>query len=230
MIDRRQTCVLVTGFGSFPGAPVNPTLALVDRLARSRRAALAGARVAAHVFATRYEAVDEGLPALLTRERPDALIMFGVAIRAKQIRVELVARNRKSILFPDAAGATAGDFAIARGGPSAQRGRFSLPSALAAVRRAGLGAIVSRDAGRYLCNYAYWRALERAAQPDGPRIVLFVHVPPVRTAPRPRQATPRLHTPADLARAGEALLLAAVAMARSQAALPARPAPPFSGV
>jgi pyroglutamyl-peptidase len=197
--DRRQTCVLVTGFGSFPGAPTNPTLALVGQLARSRRAALAGVRIATHVFATRYEAIDEGLPALLAREQPDALIMFGVATRAKQIRVELFARNRKSILFPDAGGTTASGFAIAQGAPSARRGRFSPPSALAAVHRVGLRAIVSRDAGRYLCNYLYWRALEWAAQPAGPGIVLFVHV-----------------------------LLAAVAMARSQVPPHGRPAPPLS--
>lgn len=214
--DRRRTCVLVTGFGSFPGAPVNPTLALVARLARSRRAALAGIRIAAHVFATRYAAVDEDLPALLARERPDALIMFGVANRAKQIRVELLARNRQSVLLPDAGGVAASGFAIAQDAPSARRGRFSLPSALAAVRRAGLQAIVSRDAGRYLCNYAYWRALERTALGGDPRIVLFVHVPPVNTVARPRRASGLRLAHIDLARAGEALLLAVAAMARSR--------------
>lgn len=213
--DRRPIRVLVTGFGSFPGAPTNPTAALVGQLARSRRVALAGASIATHVFATRYEAVDADLPALLAREQPDALIMFGVATQAKHIRVELLARNRKSILFPDAGGATASGLAIAPGAPAALRGRFSLPAALAAVRATGLHLAVSRDAGRYLCNYAYWRALELVVQPGGPRIVLFAHVPPVRTAPRPRRADRRLLARADLARAGEALLLAAVAMTRS---------------
>jgi pyroglutamyl-peptidase len=215
--DRRPIRVLVTGFGSFPGAPTNPTAALVGQLARSRRAALAGVRIAAHVFATRYQAVDADLPALLAREQPDALIMFGVATRAKHIRVELLARNRKSILFPDAGGATANGLAIAPGAPAALRGRFSLPATLAAVRVTGLRAIISRDAGRYLCNYAYWRALELALQPGGPRIVVFVHVPPVRTSPRPRRAGRRLLARADLARAGEALLRAVAAMARSKA-------------
>jgi pyroglutamyl-peptidase len=217
--DRRPIRVLVTGFGSFPGAPTNPTAALVGQLARSRRAALAGVRIAAHVFATRYQAVDADLPALLAREQPDALIMFGVATRAKHIGVELLARNRKSILFPDAGGATANGLAIAPGAPAALRGRFSLPAALAAVRVTGLRAIISRDAGRYLCNYAYWRALEQAgaAQPGGPRIVVFVHVPPIRTSPRPRRAGRRLLARADLARAGEALLRAVAAMARSKA-------------
>lgn len=216
--ERRPVRVLVTGFGSFPGAPTNPTAALAGHLAGNRRAALAGIRIAAHVFATRYEAVDCELPALLGHEKPDALIMFGVATRTKHIRVELLARNRKSILFPDAGGATASGLAIAPGAPPALRGRFSLPPVLAALRATGLPSHVSRDAGRYLCNYAYWRALERAAQPGGPRVVLFVHVPPVRTAPRPlRRVRRRRPTLADLAQAAEALLLAAAAMARSKA-------------
>jgi pyroglutamyl-peptidase len=215
--DPRLIRIVVTGFNRFPGAPVNPTAVLALRLVRSRRAALAGVHVAAHVFATRYQAVDADLPAVLAREQPDALIMFGVATRAKHVRVELLARNRKSILFPDAGGATDLSLAIAPGSFPARRGRFALPAVVAALRTAGLRAAVSRDAGRYLCNYAYWRALERAEQPDGPRVVLFVHVPPVGTAPRPlRRARPRRLPAADLAKAGEALLLAATAMVRSQ--------------
>ena len=33
--------VLITGFAAFPGAPYNPTPALVDALAKTRRPALA---------------------------------------------------------------------------------------------------------------------------------------------------------------------------------------------
>ena len=40
--------VLITGFGPFPGAAVNPTAALVRRLARLRRPA--DVRRIAHVF------------------------------------------------------------------------------------------------------------------------------------------------------------------------------------
>ena len=48
---------------------------------------------------------------------------------------------------------------------------------------------LSRDAGRYLCNYAYWRALEqvRGARP----LVQFVHIPPVGARPRPRRRSKR---------------------------------------
>src|SRR5580704_17136361 len=63
--------ILLTGFGRFPGSPVNPSALIARRLARRRRTALAPTRRLAHVFATRYDAVDRDLPALLARERPD---------------------------------------------------------------------------------------------------------------------------------------------------------------
>ena len=50
-----MTTILLAGFGAFPGAPVNPTTALVARLARAARRR--GLRCIPHVFATRYAAV-----------------------------------------------------------------------------------------------------------------------------------------------------------------------------
>ena len=67
----------------------------------------------------------------------------------------------------------------------------------------------SRDAGNYLCNYVYWRALEAAAEPGGPRLAVFVHVPRVRPSFRPRdRARRRDFTLDQLERAGRAILLA----------------------
>jgi pyroglutamyl-peptidase len=80
---------------------------------------------------------------------------------------------------------------------------------LAAARSARVPAYLSRDAGRYLCNYLCWHAAEAVARAEGPRLAAFVHVPPL---PLPR--TPGRLTTADLARAGEAILMAVAAAAR----------------
>ena len=98
--------VLVTGFGPFPGAPFNPTERLVTRLARLRRPATADAKIVSHIFTTSYAAVDEELPKLIAKHRPDALLMFGLATRTKTLRVETRARN-SVLLIPDATGKTA---------------------------------------------------------------------------------------------------------------------------
>src|SRR5258708_29643758 len=95
--------ILITGFDRFPGSPVNPSSLVATRLVGRRRPAFVGTRRIAHVFATRYDAVDRELPALLTQEKPDIVVMFGVATRSRRVRVEERARNRIA-LFPDAGG------------------------------------------------------------------------------------------------------------------------------
>jgi pyroglutamyl-peptidase len=209
-----MAAILVTGFERFPGAPINPTAALVARLKRTRRPALADIRIATHVFATRYAAVDQELPTLIAREKPDAILLFGVATKAKCLRIELLARNRASVLFPDAGGAKPSVAMITRGAAPWREGRFCLQRLLAAVRSTGVRAAVSRNAGAYLCNYAYWRALEAAAQAGVPRVVVFVHVPLPRMKALPRRVGRYSHSLAQLTRGSEAILLAIPAMLR----------------
>jgi pyroglutamyl-peptidase len=220
--------ILITGFGRFPGSPVNPSGIVAARLARRRRPALAETRRVAHVFATRYDAVDRELPALLKQEHPDIVVMFGVATRSRQVRVEERARNRMA-LFPDAgrfrpAGQT---IALRR---DALRNPLPLARLVQAARATGVAAVRSRNAGSYLCNYVYWRSLEAAARPDGPGIVIFIHVPPVvmkevPKKPRGKQPGKRVRTGNpekrkrrapridDLVRAGEAIVLAMTSLA-----------------
>jgi len=206
--------ILVTGFGPFPGAPFNPTAPLVARLARRRRPASAHVQIVAHVFATSYAAVDRELPGLLKRYRPVALLMFGLATRARTLRIETRARNVLA-RTPDVTGRRPRSRAIVAGGPPAIALRMPARRMLAAARHARVPAALSRDAGRYLCNYLYWRAAEAAAAKGGPRLTVFIHVPPVRRRPaRHRSGQKRLPTLADLARAADALLYATTTAVR----------------
>jgi pyroglutamyl-peptidase len=209
-----MSTILITGFGRFPGSPFNPSGPVAIRVARRRRPALAGTRRIAHVFATRYDAVDRELPALLAREQPDIVVMFGVATRARHVRLEERARNRVATLFPDAGGYRPTARTIAAHA-EALRNPLPLARLVKAARSAGVAAVRSRNAGTYLCNYVYWRALEAAAKPNGPGLVIFIHVPPVGVNKRPkrRRNGKRRPTLADLVRAGEAVVLAMVSLA-----------------
>jgi pyroglutamyl-peptidase len=207
--------VLLTGFGSFPGSPFNPTGPLVHRLARLRRPALAGVRLVPHVFQTSYRVVDEELPSLLSRVKPDVLLMFGLSGRARCLHVETRARNAVSALIRDAEGQQSLATCILPGGPAALS--FAGPSlrSVLAARTARVAAKTSRDAGRYLCNYLSWRAIEAAAKPGGPKLAAFIHVPRLREAAsrrRPeRRRPPQMQ---DLLRGIEAILHVMVAEAR----------------
>jgi pyroglutamyl-peptidase len=203
-----MTRILVTGFGPFPGAPINPSAQLVARLARIRRPAMSQYRLATHVLATSYAAVDRDLPALLARHRPRILIMFGLAARTKFVRIETLAHNRRSGLHPDRDGAVASTRTIEAHAPSIRKGRAPFARLLAAARATGIDARLSRDAGRYICNYVYWRALEAAAQPRGPEVVVFVHVPKLRSR-APRRTGIRLPTLSQLVNTAAAVTIAA---------------------
>ena len=203
--------ILVTGFGPFPGAPCNPTGPLVERLARLRRPGLADVKIVPHVFRTSYAIVDDELPKLIAKYKPDALLMFGLAPRARTLRIETRARNALAAL-PDISGRSLNRRSIVSGGPEA----LALPAQArllyAAARKARVPVTVSRDAGRYLCNYLCWRAAEAAAQ-SGLRLAAFVHVPRIaRTVRRPGKK--KVLAFEDLSRAAAQFLAAAAIAAR----------------
>ena len=209
--------VLLVGFGPFPGAPHNPSAVLAKRLARRRRPALAATIRTAHVFATTYAAVDRELPKLLAG-RPDIVLMFGLAARRRQLCIETTARNARSILFPDVRGYRPARGVIVAGGPATRRGGAPFTRLLAATRASRMPARLSRDAGRYICNYSYWRALEVAGRGHRP-LVQFVHIPRVRFESRPRRKrkyrAPSFRTALVTA---ENLLIALMAARRQQLA------------
>jgi pyroglutamyl-peptidase len=202
--------VLVTGFGPFPGAPFNPSALLVKALARRRRPALAGIELVTHVFATSYAAVDRDLPKLLA-QKPDVVLLFGLAGRRRHLCIETRARNSVTLLFPDADRSKPQRSIIAPGEPSSLKGNAPFVRLLDAARNR-FPARLSRDAGRYLCNYVYWQALRGAR--DGPTLVQFVHIPSVRVrSRRPRKHGHQSFT--QLVRAAEAVLIALIASSRT---------------
>src|SRR5436305_12737237 len=204
-----MTSVLITGFQRFPGAPFNPSGPLALALAKRRRPAFADVRRAVHIFETSYAAVDRDLPKLIAKYKPDVVLMFGLAARTPFVRIETRARNAMSILFPDVAGYRPAQAEIVPGKP-ALHGPAPFARLLGAARAAKVPSRLSRDAGRYLCNYVYWRTLEASRSGT---LAQFIHIPPVAKQPR-RPGGKRRVTHAALVRAGEAILLALLAAHR----------------
>jgi len=210
-LGSRNVTVLITGFGRFPGAPFNPSGPLARAVGRRQRPAFSAIRRVVHIFETSYAAVDRELPELIAQHKPDIVLMFGLAARTPHLRIETRARNARSTLFPDVTGYRPDEREIAPGKP-ASFGHVPFVRLLAASRSRRLRSRLSRDAGRYLCNYTYWRALEAASR-SGTPLAQFIHIPWVPIVRRRPGRKPRM-SHAALARAGEAILLALLAARR----------------
>jgi pyroglutamyl-peptidase len=161
---------LLTGFGPFPGAPVNPTASIIARAAAHNKSRTL-------VLSTRYDAVPGALEEA-ARETPDVVVMTGLAVAADRVRIELLARNQSPPGRPDASGKVWTGGVIEPGGPEALETTADLPALFKALEEAGVEYDISRDAGGYVCNFAYFHALRRFA---AARIV-FVHLPLTETA------------------------------------------------
>jgi len=171
----RQT-ILVTGFGAFPGARRNPTLSILDGLAR-RRARLARLGLALRCVALPvvYDAVGPALRAAVGPQGVDAILHLGLARRRRMITIETRALNRAGPLHPDAAGRRPAPI-LANGTPLALRATYPAHRVQGALARAGHDVRLSIDAGDYVCNATLYRSLSARLAPR----VGFIHVPRVQ--------------------------------------------------
>ena len=226
-----MTRILITGFEPFPGAPFNPTGPLVERLLKLRRPALADVERVGHIFPVTYGAVDRELPELIRRHTPDALLMFGLAARTPHVRIETRARNDITTIWPDAGHTRIMLGKIAPGGPRALYFGPHTTLLLRAAQATSVPSATSRDAGRYLCNYLSWRAIEQVEEArtksQQPRLAAFIHVPLVpRGTLQAHKGTKARVTLDDLVDAGEAILLTMLHLVRQTTAQRAESAQP----
>lgn len=205
--------ILVTGFGPFPGAPGNPSGMLAKKIVRSRR--MRGfARLAGAIIPTVYEEILVTFPQLIETEKPDAILMFGLAGGAPCLRIETRALNFASGLYPDAARMKAAQ-TLVPGAAGILRVHAPVHRLLWAARGTGAKTRLSSDAGRYVCNAALFTALATAARAPKRPLAVFVHIP----SPRPRRKRkngrrdrrPTMH---GIERAGEAILMALASCVR----------------
>ncbi len=170
----RRPRMLVTGFEPFPGAPENPTEALVAHFLADTPALEAEMRFA--ILPVDYGTVAAALAAGADGFHPDIAIHFGLAQSAAGFRLEEVARNEIVALRPDNTGKHPGMAAICDGAAELAS-TLPLDRIEYDLRAAGLPVERSRDAGGYLCNYVFYHS--RGARVTGldASVSGFVHVP-----------------------------------------------------
>lgn len=166
--------VLVTGFGPFGSVVDNPTARIVSGLAD---AGLAGHELATAVLPVSFRRSSAEIERLLAAHTPDVVLMLGVAAGAPGIRLETTARNFDDARAPDCDGASPAESTIAPGEPDTRQATLAPGPLLARLLANGHEAVLSDNAGGYVCNHAYYSALSFVARAGLPTRCLFVHVP-----------------------------------------------------
>ncbi len=169
------TTVLLTGFGPFPGIPVNASADLVRRVVRAARRRHPAVRFAIAVLPTQWTRAQNRIEALHRRHRPALALHFGVASGTDSIRLEAEARNfcRMSI---DAAGEHPLAPVLCADGPSERHATIDISAITDALREGGWPTSISHDAGGYLCNAVLYHSLAAAESRDHCQVG-FVHIP-----------------------------------------------------
>jgi pyroglutamyl-peptidase len=158
--------LLVTGFGPFAEAQDNPSGQLAQACGKPYG-----------VLEVAYQAVDEFFDRL-AQEPPEAILLIGVDVRARRMRLETVAHNRIGPK-PDVRGEVWGPAPIDPLAPAQLAATLWTPEAL----RETEAKHPCSDAGGYLCNYSFFRAAHLCPSAR----VGFLHVPPFEALSKDRQ-------------------------------------------
>lgn len=165
--------IVVAGFSSFPGAPINPTEGLVQSLAGLSTAR--GEAIVPCLLPVDWERSWPMLRATIEEHRPHGVLVFGLHSAAGRLRFELTGRNGRELGRADAAGGFPSGPQVTEG-PETLEAKLPLTGMAASLRGAGIDFEFSRDAGRYLCNDTLYRLCRHAAD-LGVEHYGFLHTP-----------------------------------------------------
>ncbi|CAK1550268.1 unnamed protein product [Leptosia nina] len=169
--------VLVTGFGPFVNHPINASWEAVklldkDKIEREHKVELVQLEIP-----VTYENVDEFIPALWETHEPKLMIHVGVSKIAQDLTLEKQA-HRKGYQRMDYFDKCPANQTCTSSGAIRIHTKLDIEKICSDFNDdppSGAKAVVSLDAGRYLCEYTYYTSLNI----DNTR-TLFVHVPDMK--------------------------------------------------
>ncbi|XP_055796711.1 pyroglutamyl-peptidase 1-like [Salvelinus fontinalis] len=195
-MDNSKRNVVVTGFEPFGAHTINASWVAVQEL---KRLGL-GKDVDLHVYEVpvEYQAVQSLVPSLWKQYHPQLVVHVGVSGMATTVTLEKCGRNHGYKGLDNSRFCPHSHCCI-EGGPDYIDSVIDMELVCKRVTTSGLGVAVSvsKDAGRYLCDFTYYTSLYLSHGRSA-----FVHVPPI--------AKP--YSGEDLGRALQAIILEMLVM------------------
>ena len=165
--------VLVTGFEPFGEEKVNPSWEAVKMLPD----VVGDAEIVKYQLPVSFKKVRELLPGIISKEKPEVIILTGQAGGRVNITVERVAINVMDSTKEDNDGYKPEDEPIFEDAPAAYFSTLPIKRIVRALRENKIPAMVSNTAGTYVCNTAMFTALHYVATNNLNAKAGFIHVP-----------------------------------------------------
>ncbi|ESO89584.1 hypothetical protein LOTGIDRAFT_204313 [Lottia gigantea] len=174
VINSNKT-VVVTGFGPFSGHDVNASWESVKELKQLGLGE--NIKLVIQELPVEYESAQKLIPQLWQTNNPDLVIHVGVSSMASELTLEQKAHN-DGYCREDVKGTFPLTECCVEGGDNCIVSGIDMKHVCEAVNNLPLKikSIVSHDAGRYLCDFSYYRSLHIDQSKAA-----FIHVPPLNT-------------------------------------------------
>ncbi len=189
---------LLTGFGPFPGIPVNASAVLVDEIARRVARAKLHVDLQTAILPTEWKAGPAEAQRQIKAFRPDIILHFGVASGITGFRIETLAENARNRLA-DACGHVPRRRAISATSPTHLLCTYPADRIRQRLADLALPVEMSTDAGQYLCNATLFRSLSLTRQVNGARLAGFIHIPSALGDPEQAQSLQQFDWPRAIA-------------------------------
>jgi len=163
----------VTGFEPFGKFASNPSWESARRLDGWT---VAGRKVTAVRLPVSWRRAGPALEEALRDLDPEAAVLAGLQ-GALHVSVERFAHNLDDAPDADNDGEFRAGSKIREDGPAAWEATLPVKEIDRRLREAGIPSVLSGSAGFFLCNHAFYRAMDALAARPG-RLAGFLHVPP----------------------------------------------------
>ncbi|XP_005993218.3 pyroglutamyl-peptidase 1 isoform X1 [Latimeria chalumnae] len=172
-MENNKKAVVVTGFGPFGEHTVNSSWVAVQELEKLGLGN--GVDLLVYEVPVEYQSVQKIIPALWRQHNPQLVVHVGVSGMASTVTLEKCGHNAgykgldNCSFCPDS-------HCCVEGGPECIDSVIDMEAVCKRVAGLGLDATVtvSKDAGRYLCDFTYYTSLYLSRGRCA-----FIHVPPL---------------------------------------------------
>ncbi|CAG5958064.1 unnamed protein product [Menidia menidia] len=167
-MNKRET-VLVTGFGPFRQFLVNPSWEATQAL----KLAGLGEKIDIHIreVPVSYVGAQEIITELWQSLKPKFAVHLGIARGSSLVILEQTGKNSR-YTDADVRGFCPENQCCIKGGPEKLDSVVNMKVVWKHAKRSGMDVVYSRDAGRYLCEFAYYCSLYH-----GQRRAALIHLP-----------------------------------------------------